>query len=1004
VSGVQVFNPATNKIEDVDADTAQAGFVAGKYHLPNKGEVFLSADDGTTMIFPTAKAPDMIADGWRFANPKQVAAKKVDDSGLQQAQGAVEGALGELSFGGSDLALRGMGVDQDMLNARRESTAGQAGKYAGLGIGLFGETGLKLLGEGVAKAGLEHALLPTLGVTAAGDAIEQGAKKLLANTITNEAVAHTVASGLGRAAEGAAYGAGGALSEEAMGDPEINAQHILAAAGSGALLGGVAGAGLRGLSEYRAGRVAKAGEEAHLAEREALKGSVGQKGVYGIEAPLETAEEFMSRKAAQGEPLPEQGVRRWLKGYHEQIDKLSALAGSNPEDLRAIGSETGQAWLRKGKQALDDSARRMKDAINDVISEQTEASKNYYGSLKSGALDLIPKGSDAAVLRNVGDALDRVRAVRDNAVSDYARLGFDSEEQAAKAFRNMDALVNDAEDRIFKSVGAGRDVVEKRVVQHPYYDRKVAQEGMGEQAPVSISREEVTSRKRSLQELADSGHPLPEGTAKKAFQDLEEVKRRIAEPANLAGKGEISDVAQRELNSRFKDAWAQLKTHLEDTTVWGKMGDVQKSMNDAFSARQKAFDDIERIFKVDQNGHVDPGAVHAYVSKIDKMRGDAATEALDRWHQAQNAYSDAIDKHFAAGGFGAKSRAAAGRYQAARKELEEGAMTFNALEREIKRRYQNFGGSGLGGGILGAGLGVVAGPLGVAGGFAANQLLQHVLDPGRRALNRAAFTNVLDKVEPHIQGKVEALMNGTQAAGKAAVGPFGQRVVTRATIKMLEAKTPEERRKAYDERVAELQHLSDPKQFSDNANQQLLGMNDTMPAHAAAMTQQAANALQYIRAAQPPSTPGTMGGGGPFDALYATGRPADRDIKKFAEIDKAAQDPLSVIEGAMKKGAYVFKHQIDTLQALYPQLLQTVRQAIITQAGQSDKPPSAAVSRVLTQLLGGTPVGAQQLKRFQAVHQQQAPKPPPPTPPSSAKTARSVQMQTTSDRMESYPL
>lgn len=1003
--GVQVFNPETSKVEDVDAEKAYQGFVGGKYHLPARGEVHLSAPDGTTAIFPTGEVPALVQKGWVFSNPKQVAEKTVADSPLRQVQGGVEGALGELTFGGSDLALRGMGVSPADLAARRESTGGQIGKYVGLGASMFGEPGLKLLGEGVAKAGLEHALLPTLGITAAGDAIEAGAKKILGDTITNQAVAHTVASGLGRAAEGTAYGFGGALSEEALGDPEINAQHLLAGAGMGALVGGVAGAGLRGLSEYRAGRVTKAADDAYKAGRAAQGESIGQKGIFGLEAPKMTEAEFQAeQRATTGEALPEKGLKRWFKGYNDQLDKISAVAGYDPEDLKRIGGETGQAWLRKGKQSLDDSARGLKDALNDVVSEQSDISKQYYGALKPKALDLIPKGSDAAVLRNVGDALDRVRGVRDQAVADYARLGFDSPEQASKAFANMDALVDDAESRIFKSAGAGRDVVEKRTVQHPYYDPKVAQEGM-ENPPVSMSREETTTRKRSLQELADSGHPLPEGLAKKAFENLEEVKRRIAMPANLAGKGEISDVAQRELNTRFKDAWGVLKTHLEDNAVWGKMGDVQKEMNSAFAARQQAFDVIEKAFKIDRNGQVDPGAVHGFVSKIDKMRGDAVIEALDNWHGAQKQYADAIDKHFA-GDFGGKSRAAAAKYQAARKELEEGAMTFNALERVIKRRYQNYGGSGLGGGLIGAGLGVVAGPLGVAGGLAGNQLLQGVLDPGRRALNQAALSNAMDKMTPYIDGKVEALMRGKEAvakAGRAAVGPFGQRQVSRATIEMLQGKTPEERRKAYDDRLAELQHLDDPGQFSEHVGQQLLGLQDTMPKHAQAMTRQAATALQYLRALQPQPTPGTTGAGGPLDALYAKPSPHARDIQKYGEIDKAVQDPLSVLEDAQKKG-YVFKHQVDALQAVYPQIMQAIRQAIAAHAGTSDKPPSVAQSRVLSQLLGQPAVQPAQLKRFQAVHQQQAPKPPPPTPPSSAKTARSTQQMTTSDRLETYPL
>lgn len=982
MSGVQVFNPETKQVEEVDSDAAHEGFVAGKYQLPSKGEIHLTAHDGTTMIFPTAKAADMVQQGWKFSNPKAVAQKTVADSPLQQAQGAVEGALSELTFGGSDLALRGLGVDREGLSARRESDAGQAGKAIGLGASMFGEAGLKLLGEGVAKTGLEHALLPTLGVTAAGDAIEKAAGKILGDNITNQAVAHTVATGLGRAVEGTAYGFGGALSEEALGDPEINAGHLLAGAGMGALVGGVAGAGLRGLSEFRSGR-------AYTAAREGIANSIGQKSIeHGMEAP--TPEEFQAAyQAATGDSLPMKGLKKWGAKLQDVLDQGSELAGYDPNDLEKVRSAAGQKWMRAGKQSIEEAARGFRNVIDRVSDEQAASSDAYFGGLKKSALDEIPKGSEAAVVSRVGDALDRVRAVRDQAVKDYALLGFRDPAQAERAFGNMDALTDRVEDRLFKAAKAPREVVEKTSVQ--------AEDGAVQEAS--------TSRKLSLQELADSRKTLPADIAKQAFEELEDVKRRIAKPANFALGGDISDVAQKELEKRFQSAYGVLQEHLEDNSVWGKMGDVQKDMNSAWKARNDAFGKLKGQIKFDREGKVDVGALSSYIGKLDKVRGDAAIEALDNWHAAQNRYADVIDKHFSSAGIGEKSRALSKEFVAVRDALEEGAGTFNALQRLIGRRYQVFGGSGLGGGLVGGAVGAAAGPAGVLGSVVANQALQAVLDPGRRALNMAALSNVTDKVGAWIDRRAGALVQGKHAVGKAMAGPFGQRTLSRFTTEMINAKTPDQRRSAYDKRLEEIGALQDPHQFSNHVASQLLGVTDNMPKHANAMTQQAAAAVQYLQSVLPHARPGTTGDGGPFDQLHAHPTPHDRDILKFAQTDQTVQDPMSVLDSAAS--GYVFSHQVKALQAVHPHVLQRIQSSLVTHAGRTKAPIPSQLSRSLGQLLGGSAVPPDKLTRMQAVHQTAA-SPQPPTGQGGrspkVKSPRSAGMTPTSDKFETFPL
>lgn len=109
----------------------------------------------------------------------------------------------------------------------------------GMGVGTIGGAAENLAGRGLARLG-----------------VQQGQGALARAGIT------ALKAGIGGAAEGAVFGASQELSEEVLhGDPELNAQKILAAGGHGALYGGLLGGGIAGAGSLAASGI-KAGIKA----------------------------------------------------------------------------------------------------------------------------------------------------------------------------------------------------------------------------------------------------------------------------------------------------------------------------------------------------------------------------------------------------------------------------------------------------------------------------------------------------------------------------------------------------------------------------------------------------------------------------------------------------------------------------------------------------------------------------------------------------------------------
>lgn len=174
-------------------------------------------------------------------------------TGTEQAKTFGQSALSTATFGLSDQALGKAGLmDIEAAKARKEVNpkAAFAGEMAGIGASLL------VPGEG--ELALASKLTPIKSLAGAAEVATKAAEPTIAafaSKIANPELyptAHRILSkagstAVGSALEGSVYGAGKAISEDALGDHELNGESLFSNMGMGAIYGLGAGAALGGI-------------------------------------------------------------------------------------------------------------------------------------------------------------------------------------------------------------------------------------------------------------------------------------------------------------------------------------------------------------------------------------------------------------------------------------------------------------------------------------------------------------------------------------------------------------------------------------------------------------------------------------------------------------------------------------------------------------------------------------------------------------------------------------
>lgn len=268
-----------------------------------------------------------------------------------------------------------------------------------------------------ALAATPAALVERAGIAAATKAAPLAGKLLskTASNITKEVVENAVRTGVGSAVEGSLFGLGTAITEDALGDAEFNAETALAAMGKNALIGGVFGAGAGGAFAM-AGQGAKAVTKQYNELRKKaldviddpeIKDSIAKK-ITNDEAvdeyfksknidADELAERMELEKASErtGVPLTsgmkEGGLFGELEGSLSKSKSIFGDLTRKEVEKTYEGLENIKSVMLKDAAAVDPVTVgvKAKEGISAKISEELEPAKLLYQDLKP-VLEVTP--------------------------------------------------------------------------------------------------------------------------------------------------------------------------------------------------------------------------------------------------------------------------------------------------------------------------------------------------------------------------------------------------------------------------------------------------------------------------------------------------------------------------------------------------------------------------------------------------------------------------------------
>ena len=217
---------------------------------------------------------------------------------------------------------------------------------------------------------------------------------------------------------------------------------------------------------------------------------------------------------------------------------------------------------------------------------------------------------------------------------------------------------------------------------------------------------------------------------------------------------------------------------------------------------------------------------------------------------------------------------------------------------------------------------------------------------------------LLEKSDEWIGRRLEKLAGISAPQFRPPVEAF----VTRSTLAMMEGKDAD-RRDAYDARVREIGALAnDPALYARGAERELGDIAGDAPNHAYAVSAYGQKLLQYLAKNVPPAKPGS--GGGP-SALFSAakrkeresaGRPDDRAIREFAELDRIVQAPNTILD-RIEDGTVRASH-VAALKELYPGLHARIENGLLTNLPYSESEISKDTRRGITTFLAKAPTAS----------------------------------------------
>jgi hypothetical protein len=246
------------------------------------------------------------------------------------------------------------------------------------------------IATGVGEVGGAIALtaaLPGVGIVGKAKTATEGANLL--TRIAARTAAHAVVGGL----EGAQYGVAKAISDDAIEDHALTAEHILAEVGPNALWGGALGGGLGAL-----GSVASETLRAYRAPRQAL--------VDALERGAGSNEDMAAVAGRAIDAPPAEGLGAKVKEYAAKIS--AAASGKDPEAILNVWNNRGE--IAEAEAVRDQAIRDVRTHGDSILTASKDVEEVWKRGMKRSFMASQLEGVDAA------EAANRARALSDHVI------------------------------------------------------------------------------------------------------------------------------------------------------------------------------------------------------------------------------------------------------------------------------------------------------------------------------------------------------------------------------------------------------------------------------------------------------------------------------------------------------------------------------------------------------------------------------------------------------------
>lgn len=356
-----------------------------------------------------------------------------------------ERAAGSLSFGLSDqfLVKQGLATPEDLRKREQYNPASAlAGEVVGTVAPMLATGGTSAAAKVATKAGAA-----VVGAQKAGQKIgESVLKKLLKDkaidSTAKKILKKTASEAVGSSVEGAFYGAGQLIKEDALGIKELNAENLASSVGTGMLIGGAAGGIFGGLG----------------ATVPVVSKAAAEKASKLLKKTSDVTENTMDLMGV----TPAAKIK--LKKKHANLEEISTEAMTTLKEEGTLKILQTSSNLAEGyAKVVDDIGNKIGKVYDELAAEGISVSKkNFYRKVETKLEDLIIQNKDIpgfgqdiknlrrGLLKDVQDLSKRSTATELLTATDIHSIRKKVDEKLKGYYKSTDPDMNLSQSALFE--------------------------------------------------------------------------------------------------------------------------------------------------------------------------------------------------------------------------------------------------------------------------------------------------------------------------------------------------------------------------------------------------------------------------------------------------------------------------------------------------------------------------------------------------------------------------